>query len=179
MPARSIATEYHVTRAEQDAFAYESHRKAAEATAAGRFAAEILPVPLDQKKGPARLDRDESIRADTSVEALGALRPAFRDDGTVTAGNAPPVNDGAAALVVMSAHARDPTRLLTDGPHRRAGDERSCSQVHPDDTGRSREACGAEGRMAARRGRPVRDQRGVLRADRCRPSTARNRSDAR
>jgi acetyl-CoA C-acetyltransferase len=99
----TIATEYHVTRAQQDSFACGSHRKAAEATAAGRFSAEILPVPLDQKKGPAFLDRDESIRVDTSVEALGALRPAFRDDGTVTAGNAPPVNDGAAALVVMSA----------------------------------------------------------------------------
>jgi acetyl-CoA C-acetyltransferase len=99
-----VAAEYKVSRAEQDRFAAESHRKAAEATAAGRFAAEILPVTIPQKKGdPIVVDRDESIRPDTSVETLGRLKPAFRDEGTVTAGNAPPVNDGAAALVVMSA----------------------------------------------------------------------------
>jgi acetyl-CoA C-acetyltransferase len=92
-----------VGRAEQDAFALESHRKAAAATASGRFAAEIVPVSILQKKGaPTMFDRDESIRADTTLEALGALKPAFRADGTVTAGNAPPVNDGAAALVVMA-----------------------------------------------------------------------------
>ena len=99
-----IAGDHAVSRADQDAFATGSHRKAAEATAAGRFAAEILPVTLPQKKGdPLVIDRDESIRPDTTVEALARLKPAFRDPGTVTAGNAPPVNDGAAALVVMSA----------------------------------------------------------------------------
>ncbi len=99
-----VATEYNIGRSAQDAFAVESHRKAAEATATGRFAAEIVAVPIPQKKGdPILFDRDESIRADTTLEALGALRPAFRKDGTVTAGNAPPVNDGAAALVVMAA----------------------------------------------------------------------------
>jgi len=98
-----VACEYGVSRAAQDAFAVESHRKAAAATAEGRLAAEILPVALPQKgRPPATFERDESIRADTSLEALAALRPAFRSDGTVTAGNAPPVNDGAAALVVMS-----------------------------------------------------------------------------
>ena len=98
-----IATEYHVGRAAQDEFAFNSHRKAAEADAAGRFKAELLPVTIPQKKGdPIVVARDESVRADTSVAALGALKPAFRKDGTVTAGNAPPVNDGAAALVVMS-----------------------------------------------------------------------------
>jgi acetyl-CoA C-acetyltransferase len=98
-----VAAQYSVGRAEQDAFALESHRKAADATAAGRFAAEIVPVSILQKKGaPTMFDRDESIRADTTLEALGALKPAFRADGTVTAGNAPPVNDGAAALVVMA-----------------------------------------------------------------------------
>jgi acetyl-CoA C-acetyltransferase len=98
-----VAAQYCVGRAEQDAFALESHRKAADATAAGRFAAEIVPVSILQKKGaPTMFDRDESIRADTTLEALGALKPAFRADGTVTAGNAPPVNDGAAALVVMA-----------------------------------------------------------------------------
>src|SRR5687768_3343420 len=99
-----VATEYNIGRAQQDEFAYTSHRKAADAAAAGRFTAEILPVEIPQKKGdPLRFDRDESVRADTSVAALGALKPAFKKDGTVTAGNAPPVNDGAAALVVMSA----------------------------------------------------------------------------
>jgi len=98
-----IATEYNVGRGQQDEYAFHSHRKAAEAQAAGRFTAEILPVRVSQKKGdPLMVDHDESVRGDTTVEALGALRPAFQKDGTVTAGNAPPVNDGAAALVVMS-----------------------------------------------------------------------------
>ena len=104
MAGEVVATEYNVGRGQQDEYAFHSHRKAAEAQAAGRFAAEILPVRVRRKKGdPLVVDLDESVRADTSVEALGALRPAFRNDGTVTAGNAPPVNDGAAALVVMSA----------------------------------------------------------------------------
>jgi acetyl-CoA C-acetyltransferase len=99
-----VATEYHIGRGEQDEYAFNSHHKAAEATAAGRFTAEILPVSIPQKKGePLVFDRDESVRPDTSIETLGSLKPAFRKDGTVTAGNAPPVNDGAAALTVMSA----------------------------------------------------------------------------
>jgi acetyl-CoA C-acetyltransferase len=99
-----IAAEYHIGRAAQDEFAVQSHCKAAAAQAAGRFKAEMLPVAVPQKKGDAVIiDRDESVRADTTVAALSALRPAFRKDGTVTAGNAPPVNDGAAALVVMAA----------------------------------------------------------------------------
>jgi acetyl-CoA C-acetyltransferase len=98
-----VATEYGIGRGAQDAYAVESHRRAVEATAGGRFKSEVLPVPVPQKKGdPVLFDRDESIRADTSIEGLGALRPAFKKDGTVTAGNAPPVNDGAAALVVTS-----------------------------------------------------------------------------
>ena len=99
-----IAAEYSIGRAAQDEYAFNSHRKAAEAEASGGFTAEILPVTIPQKKGAALvIARDETIRADTSVAALGALKPAFKKDGTVTAGNAPPVNDGAAALVVMSA----------------------------------------------------------------------------
>jgi acetyl-CoA C-acetyltransferase len=100
----TIAREFGVARAQQDAFALESHRKAAAAAGSGAFADELLPVMLPQKRGePRRFDRDESIRDDTSLDALAALKPAFAKDGTVTAGNAPPVNDGAAALVVMSA----------------------------------------------------------------------------
>jgi acetyl-CoA C-acetyltransferase len=98
-----VAVDYGITREAQDNFALNSHRKAAEATAAGRFRAEIVPVSIPGKKGaPFIFERDESIRPETSMEALTALRPAFKADGTVTAGNAPPVNDGAAAVVVMS-----------------------------------------------------------------------------
>ncbi len=100
----TVASERHIDRECQDRYAVESHRRAAAATAEGRFKAEILPVTIPQKKGaPIVIDRDESVRADTSMETLGALKPAFKKDGSVTAGNAPPVNDGAAALVVMSA----------------------------------------------------------------------------
>jgi acetyl-CoA C-acetyltransferase len=98
-----VAAEYQIGRLAQDEYAFNSHRKAAEATAQGRFKDEILAIPVPQRKGdPLLVDRDESVRPDTTVEALGALRPAFKKDGTVTAGNAPPVNDGAAALVVMA-----------------------------------------------------------------------------
>ena len=100
----TVADAYKVTRDEQDAFAAASHQKAAAAQAAGKFAAEILPVAIPQKKGASVMfDKDESVRADTTPETLRALKPAFKKDGSVTAGNAPPVNDGAAALVVMSA----------------------------------------------------------------------------
>jgi acetyl-CoA C-acetyltransferase len=99
----TVADCYKVTRDQQDSFAADSHRRAAAAHAAGKFKAEILPVSIPQKKGdPLIFDRDESVRADTTVETLRSLKPAFKKDGTVTAGNAPPVNDGAAALVVMS-----------------------------------------------------------------------------
>ena len=98
-----VAVDFGITREAQDAFALNSHRKAADATSAGRFRAEIVPVSIPAKKGaPVVFDRDESIRPQSSMEALAALRPAFKADGTVTAGNAPPVNDGAAAVVVMS-----------------------------------------------------------------------------
>lgn len=100
-----VAEKYQITREQQDAFAYNSHIKAAEAQAAGRFKDEIVAVEIPQKKGdPIVLDQDETVRADTTVEALGKLKPAFKKDGgTVTAGNAPGVNDGASALVVTSA----------------------------------------------------------------------------
>jgi len=99
-----VASEYHVSRAEQDAWAAESHRRAAAATDAGWFREEIVPVTLAQKKGePIVIGSDEPIRPDTTVDGLSKLRPAFKSDGTVTAGNAPGVNDGAAAVVVASA----------------------------------------------------------------------------
>jgi acetyl-CoA C-acetyltransferase len=100
--AEFIADKFEVTREEMDAFALESHRKAIAATDAGKFKAEIVPVEVTDKKGTKVVDTDEGPRRDTSLEALAALPPAFRPDGRVTAGNAPGLNDGAAALVLMS-----------------------------------------------------------------------------
>src|SRR5215216_1999692 len=98
-----VADEYKVSRAEQDEFATNSHRKAAAAIKAGRFKDELVPVEIKQKKGPALVfDTDETVREDTSIEGLSKLKPAFKNEGTVTAGNAPSVNDGASAVVVTS-----------------------------------------------------------------------------
>jgi acetyl-CoA C-acetyltransferase len=98
-----VAERYGITREEQDRHAFESHRKAIAAIDAGAFREEILPVTLPGGKGVSvRLEVDESARRDTSIEALARLKPAFKDNGTVTAGNAPGLNDGAAALVVAS-----------------------------------------------------------------------------
>jgi acetyl-CoA C-acetyltransferase len=99
-----VAEKYRVARERQDDFALNSHRKASAAIKAGKFRDEIVPVPIPQKKGdPVLFDTDESPRQDATIEALRALKPAFKKDGTVTAGNAPGVNDGAAALIVTSA----------------------------------------------------------------------------
>jgi len=101
--AEWIAREYGVTRQAQDEFSLESHRRAVAAMDEGRFAAEIAPVEIAQRKGPALvIDTDETPRRDTTLEALARLRPAFETGGTVTAGNAPPISDGGAAVVVMN-----------------------------------------------------------------------------
>jgi acetyl-CoA C-acetyltransferase len=98
-----VASHYHVSRREQDEFAARSHQKAARATEAGWFGDEMLPVSVPRRKGsPLVVDRDEAVRPDATVESLAALKPAFQKDGTVTAGNAPGVNDGASAVVVMA-----------------------------------------------------------------------------
>jgi acetyl-CoA C-acetyltransferase len=98
-----VAEKYNISRQEQDEYAYNSHRKAIAAIKAGKFRAEIVPVVIPQKKGdPIKFEVDEGPREDTTVEALARLKPAFKKDGTVTAGNAPGVNDGASAVVVMS-----------------------------------------------------------------------------
>ncbi|MET3598544.1 acetyl-CoA C-acetyltransferase [Martelella mangrovi] len=101
--AENVARKFGIDRARQDAFAIESHRKAAAARAAGRFAEEITPVTVRVRKNETVVDSDEHIRLDASPETLAALRPAFEKDGTVTAGNASGLNDGAAALVLMHA----------------------------------------------------------------------------
>jgi acetyl-CoA C-acetyltransferase len=101
--AEYTADKAGVTREDQDRFAYQSHRKAIEAAESGRFKAEILPVPVPGKGGPTSVAADEAPRKDTSAESLARLKPAFRKDGgTVTAGNAPGLNDGSSALVVAS-----------------------------------------------------------------------------
>jgi acetyl-CoA C-acetyltransferase len=98
-----VADEYKVSRAEQDEFAVNSHRKAAAAIKAGKFKDEIVAVEIPQKKGQTLVfDTDETVREDTSTEVLAKLKPAFKTEGTVTAGNAPGVNDGASAVVVTS-----------------------------------------------------------------------------
>lgn len=103
MTAELVADKYKISRQQQDAYAVESHRRALDAIKSCRFSQEIVPVPIPQKKGEAVMfSTDESPRADTSVETLARLKPAFKPDGTVTAGNAPGTNDGAAALVVTS-----------------------------------------------------------------------------
>ncbi len=102
--AERVAQKYEVSREDQDAFALRSHQRALAAQRSGRLAEEIVPVEVPQKKGDAlRLIDDEGPRADTSLEALAKLRAAFADNGSVTAGNSSPLNDGAAALVLMSA----------------------------------------------------------------------------
>jgi acetyl-CoA C-acetyltransferase len=108
-----VAEHYGVARAAQDAYAVESHARAARATESGWFRDEILPVPVPQRKGsPIVIDRDEAIRPDATMASLGALKPAFKPGGTVTAGNAPGVNDGASAVVVMSAERARDLRLV-------------------------------------------------------------------
>lgn len=100
--AEFIGRQLEVTREEMDAFAYRSHKLAAEATDQGKFKAEIAPVTIKTRKGEAVISEDEAIRRDTTLEALAKLPPAFEEDGSVTAGNAPGMNDGSAMVVVSS-----------------------------------------------------------------------------
>jgi acetyl-CoA C-acetyltransferase len=102
--AERVAQKYEVSREDQDAFALRSHQRAIAAQRSGRLAQEIVHVDVPQRRSDAvRVTEDEGPRADTSLEALGKLRPAFSENGSVTAGNSSPLNDGAAALVLMSA----------------------------------------------------------------------------
>ena len=104
LACEAVVDKYTVSRDDQDAFAAASHQKAAQAIRECWFKDELLPVEIPQRKGdPLRLEYDESVRPDSSAEALSRLKPAFKEGGTVTAGNAPGVNDGAAAVVVMAA----------------------------------------------------------------------------
>ena len=100
--AENVAAKCGITRDQQDAFAVESHKRAAAAIAAGHFKSQILPIELKSKKGPIQFDTDEHVRADSTVEGMGKLRAVFiKENGSVTAGNASGINDAAAAIVLM------------------------------------------------------------------------------
>lgn len=121
--AEEVANLYKISREEQDQFAVNSHLKASRALAAGAFSNEILPLTIQLKKESFIFNTDESIRADSSMEALAKLKPVFRKDGTVTAGNSSPMNDGASALLVVSeeflkAHNLTPMIEITGGASR-------------------------------------------------------------
>ena len=103
--AENVAAQYGISREQQDALAVESHRRAAAAIAAGRFKEQIVPVLLKTRKGEVAFDTDEHVKADTSADTLAKMKPAFKKDGSVTAGNASGINDGAAAVVLASAQA--------------------------------------------------------------------------
>jgi acetyl-CoA C-acetyltransferase len=103
--AENIAAQHDISRADQDAAAAESHRRAAAAIAEGRFKEQIVPVELKTRKGVVAFDTDEHVKGETTAESLGVLNPVFKKDGSVTAGNASGINDGAAALVLATASA--------------------------------------------------------------------------
>lgn len=103
--AENLAAKWNITREEQDAFAVESHRRAAAAIADGRFKSQITPITMQTRKGDVVFDTDEHVKANTTMESLGKMKPAFKKDGTVTAGNASGINDGAAFFVLASADA--------------------------------------------------------------------------
>ncbi len=102
MTAENLAEKYGISREQQDEFSYNSHKRAAEARRSGRFAEEIAPVMVKTRKGTVEITEDEHIREEISMEALAKLKPAFKKDGSVSAGNASGINDGAAALVLVS-----------------------------------------------------------------------------
>ncbi len=159
--AENVAREWQITREQQDTFATASQNKAEAAKKAGRFKDEIAPVTVKERKGEKIIDTDEYIRVGATVEALAGLKPAFQKDGTVTAANASGINDGAAALVLMTrersqearAEAAREDQILGPGRRRSQGDGlRSHSGV----------AQGArEGRLEGERSRPGGSQRGV------------------
>ncbi|WP_309479487.1 thiolase family protein [Brevibacillus agri] len=110
--AERLAQQYGISREEQDRFAYDSHKKAATAIAAGKFASEIVPIAIHERKGVRVFDQDESVRHEISLEDLAKLKSVFQKDGTITAGNACPMNDGAAAVLMMSREKAEEAGLM-------------------------------------------------------------------
>ncbi len=146
-----VAEKYGITREEQDKFAFESHQKAIRARKSCFFESQILPIEVPQKKGePVVIKYDESPREDTTLEALAKLKPAFKKDGTVTAGNAPGTNDGAAALVVTSERVASETGQAADGANRGAGSQWRGAQVGDDGAGESGGKTAGEDRLGSR-----------------------------
>ncbi len=174
-----VAEHYHVGREAQDEYAARSHQKAARATDERlRSRTRSCPISIPQKKGDA--DRRRSRRVDPrrhdASRRSRALKPAFKKDGTVTAGNAPGVNDGASALVVMAAERAKSLGLTPLARIVGAGDERPRAEARADDAGRSRAPRRAEGRLGPEGRRSVRAERSVLRAGGRRAQRARHRS---
>ncbi len=150
----NVAEKYRISREEQDRFAFESHQKAVRAIKLCFFGEQIVPVSIPQKKGDAVIIKtDESPREDTSMEALAKLKPAFKKDGTVTAGNAPGTNDGAAAFVVTSEANAQKLGEKADGADRGPGGERRRTEMGDDGAGRSGGKTSGENRMGSRQGR--------------------------
>ena len=162
--AENVSKDFEISRADQDEFAYQSQQKTAQAWESGRFANEIVPVEVGSRKGPVTVDKDEHFRADTTTEVLGKLRPAFAGDGSVTAGNASGINDGAAAVVVMSRKKAEELGRATDG----VGDvvrQRRCTAAGDGHRAGAGEPEGArQVGPGNRRHGPDRGERGVRRA---------------
>jgi acetyl-CoA C-acetyltransferase len=134
MTAENVAEQFGISRADMDALAVESHRRAAAAIAAGRFTEQIVPVEIASRKGTIIFSVDEHVKADTSLESLGKMKPAFKKDGSVTAGNASGINDGAGAVVLASgeavkAHGLKPIARLVGYAH--AGVEPTIMGIGP------------------------------------------------
>ena len=165
--AENLAESHQITRGDQDALALESHRRASHAIAEGRFKQQIMPVKLKTRRGETVFDTDEHPRADATPEDLAKLRPVFRKDGTVTAGNASGINDGAAAVVLMERNTAAKRGVEADGP---AGSLRTCRR-RSEDHGHRAGAGHADGvatrRSGAERHRRDREQRSVRRAGLC------------
>ena len=159
--AENLAESHQITRGDQDGLAVESHRRAARAISEGRFKQQILPITLKTRKGETVFDTDEHVRADATTEDLAKLRPVFRKDGTVTAGNASGINDGAAAVVLMERGDGGEAGRQADGAAGGVCPCRGRSEDHGDRAGAG-DAAGAEagGPDAGGHGRD-REQRGV------------------
>ncbi len=155
----NVAEEYQVSRADQDAFALRSQQRAGKAIASGYFAEEIVPVEVPGgKAGPIKVDKDEHPRPETTLEGLAKLKPFARSPGSVTAGNASGVNDGAAAMILASAEAAEAPRPHAARPHSRHGVGRRAAAHHGHRSGAvDPQADGAAG-MQDRRLRLDRDQ---------------------
>ena len=130
--AENVAERWQITREQQDAFAAASQNKAESAQKAGKFAEEIAPVTIRTRKGESVIDADEHPKHGTTVETLAKLRPAFAKDGTVTAGNASGINDGAAVVVLMTREAAGKRGIEPLGPDRLLGDRGGRSGNHGD-----------------------------------------------